>query len=186
MRKILKEIKGFLKEDLEPLLNKINLDLKDIRDFIIIIFAVIVIRTFFVTPAIVDGASMDYTLEDGQLVLINKFVYNIDEVERFDIVVLNNEEDNDRIIKRVIGLPNETIEYNNDQLYINGKLIEQNYEFKTTEDFVVQTKDNEYFVLGDNRTVSKDSRMLGNFNKEDIVGRVNFRLLPFKKIGTIE
>lgn len=159
---------------------------KEAKDYILIIIAVLIIRTFIVTPAIVDGASMDYTLEDGQLVFINKFVYNIKDVERFDIVVLNNEEDNDRIIKRIIGLPNETIEYNNNQLYVNGKLVEQNYEVEQTEDFTVVTKENEYFVLGDNRDVSKDSRMLGNFNKKDIVGRVNFRILPFKKFGSIQ
>ena len=159
---------------------------KEAKDYILIIIAVLIIRTFIVTPAIVDGASMDYTLEDGQLVFINKLVYNIKDVERFDIVVLNNEEDNDRIIKRIIGLPNETIEYNNNQLYVNGKLVEQNYEVEATEDFTVVTKENEYFVLGDNRDVSKDSRMLGNFNKEDIVGRVNFRILPFKKFGSIQ
>ncbi len=159
---------------------------KEARDYILIIVAVLIIRTFIVTPAIVDGASMDYTLEDGQLVFINKFVYNVKDIERFDIVVLNNDEDNDRIIKRIIGLPNETIEYNNNQLYVNGKLIEQNYEVKDTEDFTVQLKANEYFVLGDNRAVSKDSRMLGAFNKKDIIGRVNFRILPFKKFGSIE
>ena len=159
---------------------------KEAKDYILIIIAVLIIRTFIVTPAIVDGASMDYTLEDGQLVFINKFVYNVKDVERFDIVVLNNEEDNDRIIKRIIGLPNEKIEYNNNQLYVNGKLVEQNYEVEQTEDFTVVTKENEYFVLGDNRNVSKDSRMLGNFNKKDIVGRVNFRILPFNKFGSIQ
>ncbi len=159
---------------------------KEAKDYILIIIAVLIIRTFIVTPAIVDGASMDYTLEDGQLVFINKFVYNIKDVERFDIVVLNNEEDNDRIIKRIIGLPNETIEYNNNQLYVNGKLVEQNYEVEATEDFTVVTKENEYFVLGDNRDVSKDSRMLGNFKEKDIIGRVNFRILPFKKFGSIQ
>ena len=159
---------------------------KEAKDYILIIIAVLIIRTFIVTPAIVDGASMDYTLEDGQLVFINKLVYNIKDVERFDIVVLNNEEDNDRIIKRIIGLPNETIEYNNNQLYVNGKLVEQNYEVEQTEDFTVVTKENEYFVLGDNRDVSKDSRMLGNFNEKDIIGRVNFRILPFKKFGSIQ
>ena len=159
---------------------------KEAKDYILIIIAVLIIRTFIVTPAIVDGASMDYTLEDGQLVFINKLVYNIKDVERFDIVVLNNEEDNDRIIKRIIGLPNETIEYNNNQLYVNGKLVEQNYEVEATEDFTVVTKENEYFVLGDNRDVSKDSRMLGNFNEKDIIGRVNFRILPFKKFGSIQ
>ena len=159
---------------------------KEARDYIIIIVVVVIIRTFLVTPAIVDGASMDYTLEDGQLVIVNKIVYKTSEVDRFDIVVLNNEQDGDKIIKRVIGLPNETIEYNNNQLYVNGKLIEQHYVVKDTEDFTVTTGEDEYFVLGDNRLVSKDSRMLGNFKEEDIVGRVNFRLLPFKEFGFIE
>jgi signal peptidase I len=159
---------------------------KEAKDYIIIIVVVVVIRTFLVTPAIVDGTSMDYTLEDGQLVIVNKIVYKMNDVDRFDIVVLNNDQDGDKIIKRVIGLPNETIEYNNNQLYVNGKLVEQHYEVKPTEDFIVKTGDNEYFVLGDNRMVSKDSRMLGNFKEEDIVGRVNFRLLPFKEFGFIE
>lgn len=163
-----------------------NRILKEVIEYVLIILVVILIRSFIITPAIVEGASMDHTLEDGQLVLINKFIYSIKDVERFDIVVLNNEEDNDKIIKRVIGLPNETIEYIDNQLFINGKQVKQNYELQSTENFSVTTKDNEYFVLGDNRTVSKDSRMLGNFKKEDIVGRVKIRLLPIKKIGSIE
>ena len=159
---------------------------KEAKDYIIIILVVMVIRTFFVTPAVVDGASMDYTLEDGQLVLINKFVYNIKDIKRFDVVVLNNPKEGDKIIKRIIALPNETIEYNNNQLYINGKRVEENYEFTDTVDFTYTTKDGEYFVLGDNRVVSKDSRMLGTFSEEDIIGRVNFRLFPFNKIGSIK
>ena len=159
---------------------------KEAKDYLIIILVVMLIRTFLVTPAVVDGASMDYTLENGQLVLINKFVYNVKDVKRFDVVVLDNKKEGDKIIKRIIGLPNETIEYNNNQLYINGKRIEENYEFTNTEDFSYKTKDNEYFVLGDNRVVSKDSRMLGTFSENDIVGRVNFRLFPFKKFGTVK
>ena len=159
---------------------------KEAKDYLIIILVVMLIRTFLVTPAVVDGASMDYTLENGQLVLRNKFVYNVKDVKRFDVVVLDNKKEGDKIIKRIIGLPNETIEYNNNQLYINGKRIEENYEFTNTEDFSYKTKDNEYFVLGDNRVVSKDSRILGTFSEDDIVGRVNFRLFPFKKFGTVK
>ena len=81
--------------------------LKEIKDYIIIIVVVILIRTFLVTPAIVDGDSMNETLLDGNLVLINKLTYRINDINRFDIVVLDNDTDNDRIIKRVIGLPNE-------------------------------------------------------------------------------
>ena len=158
----------------------------EIKDYVIIVLVGVIIRTFIVTPAIVDGASMDKTLEDGQLVLINKFVYRFNDIERFDIVVVSNEQDNDKIIKRVIGLPNETITYQNNHLLINGELIETDYDFADTEDFTKTTGDNEYFVLGDNRKVSKDSRYLGNFGKDKILGKVNIRLFPFNKIGKID
>ena len=160
--------------------------LSEIKDYIIIIVVVIIIRTFIVTPAIVEGASMDNTLADGQLVLINKFTYKFNQIERFDIVVLDNEVENDRIIKRIIGLPNEKIAYIDNQLFINNELIKTPIEFQGTQDFIFTTKENEYFVLGDNREVSKDSRLLGNFTKDNIIGKVSFRLLPFKEFGKIE
>ncbi len=158
----------------------------EIKDYVIIILVVVIVRTFIVTPAIVDGASMDNTLKDGQLVIINKFIYRFDDIKRFDIVVVSNEINNDKIIKRVIGLPNETIMYKDNNLFINGELIKTDYDFGDTEDFTKTTKDNEYFVLGDNRVVSKDSRVLGNFTKSDILGRVKYRIFPFNKFGSID
>ena len=110
----------------------------------------------------------------------------VSEPKRFDIVVVKNNDSHDKIIKRVIGLPNETIEYRDNNLYINGELVETNIKFKDTDDFIATTQDNEYFVMGDNRPVSKDSRMLGNFTKNDIVGRVRIRLFPFDKFGKID
>ena len=83
-----------------------------IKDYVYIVLIVVLIRTFLITPAAVSGSSMESTLNNHDLVIINKLVYRIKPIERFDIVVVNNDEDNDRIIKRVIGLPNETIEYN--------------------------------------------------------------------------
>ena len=157
-----------------------------IKDYVIIIVVVVLIRSFLVTPAIVDGASMDNTLKDGQLVFINKLVYRINDIKRFDIVVVKNEVNRDKIIKRVIGLPNEKIKYEDNKLYINDELIETNLKFADTKDFEVTTGDGEYFVLGDNRPVSKDSRYLGNFTKSDIVGRVKFRLFPFSKFGIVK
>jgi signal peptidase I len=158
----------------------------EIKDYIFIILAVVLIRTFIITPAIVDGASMDNTLENGQLVLINKFIYRFDDINRFDIVVINNDEDSDKIIKRVIGLPNEIIEYRDNVLYINGKKIETEIDFIETDDFIAKTGENEYFVLGDNRPISKDSRYFGNFKKDDIIGRVTIRLYPFSKFGLVK
>ena len=157
-----------------------------IKDYVIIIVVVVLVRTFIVTPAIVDGASMDNTLNDGQLVFINKFIYRTNNIKRFDIVVVSNKADKDKIIKRVIGLPNESIKYKNNKLYINDELVETNIVFGDTKDFETTTRENEYFVMGDNRPVSKDSRMLGNFTPSDIVGRVKYRLFPFSKFGKID
>lgn len=157
-----------------------------IKDYVYIVLIVVLIRTFLVTPAAVSGSSMENTLNNHDLVIINKLVYRIKPIERFDIVVVNNDEDNDRIIKRLIGLPNETIEYKDNKLYINGELIETKLSFKDTDDFKVETKDDEYFVLGDNRPVSKDSRILGSFSKKDIIGRVGIRFYPFDKVGYVK
>lgn len=158
----------------------------NIKDYVFIVIAVLIIRTFVVTPALVSGASMDNTLADGQLVIINKFIYRFNDIERFDIVVISNELNDDKIIKRVIGLPNEKIEYKDNKLYINDKLMEVNFKHKQTDDFTYTTKEGEYFVLGDNRPVSKDSRMLGTFTKDKFIGRVKYRLFPFTKFGKID
>ncbi len=158
----------------------------NIKDYVYIIIAVVLIRTFLVTPAIVNGPSMDNTLKDGQLVIINKLIYRIDDIERFDVVVVKNKADKDKIIKRVIALPNETIEFKNDRLFVNGDLLITDFKAGHTEDFIYTTGDDEYFVMGDNRTVSKDSRYLGTFSKKDIIGRVSIRLFPFNKIGKIK
>ena len=157
-----------------------------IKDYVYIVVAVLIIRTFIMTPAIVSGASMDDTLADGQLVIVNKFIYRFSDIKRFDIVVVDNKSSNDMIIKRVIGLPNETIEYRQNKLYVNDELIEVDFEYKDTDNFIYTTKDGEYFVLGDNRPVSKDSRVLGAFTKDDIIGRVKYRLYPFSKFGNID
>ncbi len=160
--------------------------LLEIKDYVIIIIAVVLIRTFIITPAVVEGSSMDNTLNDGQVIIINKINYRISDPKRFQIVVVKNSNENDKIIKRIIGLPGEEIEYIDNKLYINGELVEENYIHGITNDFKATTKENEYFVMGDNREVSKDSRMLGNFKKEELIGRVKIRLYPFDKMGKIE
>ena len=160
--------------------------LYEIKDYVIIVVVVILIRTFIITPALVDGASMDNTLKDGQLVIINKFSMIVNKPKRFDIVVVKNNDSHDKIIKRVIGLPNEKIVYRDNNLYINGELYKENYVLGNTTDYEVETGEDEYFVLGDNREVSKDSRILGNFKKKDIIGKVRIRLFPFNKIGKIK
>lgn len=160
--------------------------LLSIKDYVIIILVVVIIRTFIVTPAVVEGASMDNTLNDGQVIIINKINYRINDPKRFQIVVVKNISEDDKIIKRIIGLPGETIEYRDNNLYVNDMLVEDKYGNGNTNDFRVTVALDEYFVMGDNRAVSKDSRMLGSFKKEDLVGSVEIRLYPFDKFGKIK
>jgi signal peptidase I len=157
-----------------------------IKDYVIIVAVVVLIRTFLVTPALVDGDSMKDNLINNDLVIINKLVYRFNDIQRFDVVVVKNDADKDKIIKRVIGLPNETIIYRNNKLYINNEEVKVDIVFKDTDDFEYTTKDNEYFVMGDNRPVSKDSRYLGAFKREKIVGKVSIRLFPFNKFGFVK
>lgn len=160
--------------------------INDLIPYIIIVIVVVLFRTFIMTPAVVDGLSMYDTLNDHDIVIINKIVMKTNNINRFDIVVLKNNTDGDKIIKRVIGLPGEKIEYKDNKLYINGEEIEDNFKTNETTDFTAETKENEYFVLGDNRELSKDSRYLGNFKKENIIGKVDFRFYPFDKLGFVE
>jgi len=164
-------------------MNKI---IKEIISYLVIILIVVLIRLFIATPVIVSGDSMVPTLKDKQLLLLNKINYRLNDIERYDIVVIkmNRKE----IIKRVIGLPGETVEYRDNILYIDGKKIDNPYNYDT-EDFSLESickceyiPEDKYLVLGDNRGVSADSRIMGLIDKKDIEGNVNLSLLPIKKI----
>lgn len=154
--------------------------LKDLVPYIVILVVVVLIRTFIVTPIIVDGDSMSPTLTDDEMMLLNK----LGSIERNDIVVINNEEG--YIIKRVIALPGESIECRDGVIYINDEKYDDNFASKT-DDFVKQfLNDDEYFVMGDNRLVSMDSRIFGAVTKEEILGTTNFVIYPFNKFGKIK
>ena len=154
--------------------------LKELVPYIVILVVVVLIRTFIVTPIIVDGDSMSPTLTDGEMMLLNK----LGSIERNDIVVINNEEG--YIIKRVIALPGESIECRDGVIYINDEKYDDNFASKT-DDFVKQfLNDDEYFVMGDNRLVSMDSRIFGAVTKEEILGTTHFIIYPFNKFGKIK
>ncbi len=160
--------------------------LKDSISFIVIILAIILIRLFIVTPVRVDGPSMNDTLHDGDILLLDKYD---NKYERFEIVVFNY--NGERLIKRIIGLPGEVVSYKNNKLYINGNEIEDNYGLGYTEDFelknlnLTKIPDNEYLVMGDNRNDSLDSRYFGTISKDKILGSVKYRLFPFNKFGKV-
>lgn len=160
-----------------------------------------VIRFFLFTPIVVDGESMMPTLRHGDRMVVNKIGYEIGEPERFEIVVFHAPEQKN-YIKRIIGLPGDHIEYKNDQLYVNGEAIPEPYldQFKSelaegtlTEDFTLEEKtqvseipEGYYFVMGDNRRYSKDSRHIGLISEEEVIGTTNLVFWPLQDITIVE
>lgn len=182
--------------------------------------ALIVLSWVFIWVNVkVEGHSMDPTLAPSDRL----FVLKVTPIDRFDIVVA---EENDagttkRVVKRVIGMPGDTLEYSNDTLKINGEVVDEpylddyeqafqqdklqgTYAYNTLfqelaqaspsftanaekkADFTVTVPEGGYYLLGDDRIVSKDSRHVGSFDQEDIIGEVIFRFWPFDAIGTID
>lgn len=149
----------------------------------------VVIRQFLYTPVIVSGQSMEPTFEHENRIVITK----IHKINRFDLIVFHSPYSEDDLIKRVIGLPGDVVVMKNDHLFINEEEYEENYlqsnkdeifeGQKLTEDFEVEVPQGYFFVLGDNRRNSTDSRVLGFIEKESVVGKVSFRFYPFKEIG---
>lgn len=162
--------------------------IKDLISYSLIIIFVIVVRVYIITPAEVVGSSMSPTLMNKEIMLLNKIDYEFNDINRFDIVVIRIP--NERpLVKRVIGLPNETIEYRNNELYIDNKLVEEPSTIvEKTEDYKLPSviPNNKYFVLGDNRNNSIDSRVIGLVDEKDIVGTANFVIYPFDKFGKVK
>lgn len=172
--------------------------IKEWVPYIAIIVIVILVRTYIVTPVIVRGDSMYNTLEDGEVLFLSKISYRLDDIKRFDIVVVEDL-DSDLIIKRVIGIPGDSIEYKEGILYINDKEVTEEYTDFVMEDFDVDSicvltdlecngiiPDNYYLVLGDNRKVSADSRVKGLIKEEQILGKAVFRIWPLNKISLVK
>ena len=156
---------------------------KEILSYIIIIVVVLLIKHYVITPIKVNGNSMNNTLKNKDIMILDKISYRFQEIERFDIVVIKK--GNDYLIKRVIGMPGETLEYKNNKLYINGKNIDEKFIHEKTNDFIMEDKipDDCYFVVGDNRPVSNDSRYIGVINKKDILGKTSLVIFPFSRFG---
>ncbi|MEC0365354.1 signal peptidase I sipS [Bacillus subtilis] len=163
------------------------------KAIVIAVVLALLIRNFIFAPYVVDGESMEPTLHDRERVFVNMTVKYIGEFDRGDIVVLNG--DDVHYVKRIIGLPGDTVEMKNDQLYINGKKVDEPYLAANkkrakqdgkplTDDFgPVKVPDNKYFVMGDNRRKSMDSRNgLGLFTKKQIAGTSKFVFYPFNEM----
>lgn len=186
----------------------------------ITIFLLIALTRWFVWFNVrVDGHSMDPTLANNENLIISK----VTSIERFDIVVAEEEENGKKknIVKRVIGMPGDTLRFENDKLYINGTetdepylkeylalfqkdRLQETYSYDKSfqqraqqvdaftvnaswaSSFTVTVPEGEYYLMGDDRIVSKDSRQVGTFKKEQLKGEAVFRFWPFNRIGTLE
>lgn len=155
--------------------------IKEFLPYFMIILVVVLIKTFVVSPIRVNGASMDPTLNDKDIMLLDEISYRFSDIERFDIVVVKEEDE--YLIKRVIGLPGETVEYKNDKLYIDGKYVKEDFKHKETFDFSTTLGKDEYFIMGDNRTNSTDSRVFGPISRDKIMGKTSLTILPISRFG---
>lgn len=159
--------------------------------------AVWLVITFVGQRTEVEGASMENTLHNGDNLIVDKLSYRFHDPERFDIIVFPFQyQDNTYYIKRIIGLPGETVQIKEDgSIYINGEKLQESYgrEVIQPENIgraadPIELGEDEYFVMGDNRNNSSDSRtdIVGNIKREDIIGKAWLRIWPFSDFGVLQ
>ena len=179
--------------------------IEELLPYVIIIIVVVIIRSFIMTPVAVSGDSMYPTLHNNDIMLLYKLRLKTVGINRFDIIVINTSEG--KLIKRVIGLPGDKVKYvierdesDNSKgiLYINGEVVEESFiseaakantcKFNNTDicENEITVPSGEYYVMGDNRGNSKDSRMIGTINKKDISGITSFTIFPFTRFGSVK
>lgn len=172
-----------------------------VREFVnwILILVLLLGATFLIVHfvgerTVVSGESMYPALEDGDNLIVDKISYRFSDPKRFDVIVFPFQyQAGTFYIKRVIGLPGETVQIQDGEIYINGRVLKESYGnegilnpgFASSE---ITLAEDEYFVLGDNRNNSRDSRepSVGNISREDIIGKALFRIWPFSRIGLVK
>ena len=172
--------------------------LKEVFSTILYILVVLLgtwlIITFVGQRTSVSGSSMEPTLHDGDQLIMDKLTYHFSDPERFDIIVFPFQyEENTYYVKRIIGLPGETVQVSGGAVYINGELLESDIYGLEPMTGAGEAADpitlgpDEYFVLGDNRNHSSDSRdpSVGVLHREELIGKAWVRIYPFDKMGVI-
>ncbi|WP_338079442.1 signal peptidase I [Aquibacillus halophilus] len=170
-----------------------------IKAIVVALLIVLISRQFFITPSIVKGESMMPNLHDGDRIILSKMT----RIDRFDEIAFHAPDSDDNYVKRVIGIPGDSIVMKEDNLYINGVVYEEPYLDKQrsdlpsnqslTEDFNLKqltgeqhVPDGYLFVLGDNRLISKDSRYFGFISEESVIGDVKIRIWPLNTFGILK
>lgn len=186
---------NFERESKKPTLKKIGIEIFIwAAQIAAVIFLAYFIVYYCIEKTNVIGSSMENTLYADEPIIINKFSYRVSDPKRFDVIVFKQGggEHSFYNIKRIIGLPGETVLIKDGNIYINGEIMEDivnvdemiNYGL-AAEELVLE--DNEYFVLGDNRNSSEDSRFasIGNITRDEIIGKAVIRLSPFNFISKL-
>lgn len=171
-----------------------------IKLFLIAFLLVWIVNNFIFAAYNVKGDSMLPTLENGDKLIVNIFGYKFDKVEHGDIIIFNYEKD--KYIKRIIGLPGDTLEYKEDQLYVNSVPVPESYlteqrfflgDYPLMSDFTLEDvtgfkviPKNKIFVLGDNRVNSLDSRELGFIDSSSVIGKASFKYWPLYSLSVIK
>ena len=162
---------------------------------LVVLCAAYLIITYVGQRTQVSGSSMETTLSDGDNLLVDKITYRFSDLLRFDIIVFPFQYDTDTYyIKRIIGMPGETVQIDYDgNIYINGSLLKESYGREVIQNpgraaEPITLGQDEYFVMGDNRNNSSDSRdpSVGNIHRKDIIGRAWVRIWPFSKFGVLK
>ena len=156
-----------------------------LKAIMIAVIIALLIQNFVFATSIVEGDSMEPTLENGERLIFNKMIYIVDEPKRGDIIIIQQVDKN--YVKRVIALPGETVEIKNSELYIDGEryietFLSEEISSKTGEFGPVHVPQDSYFVMGDNRAISKDSRNgLGYIQRDEIIGRSELIIYPISE-----
>lgn len=164
---------------------------------LIVLLAVYLLITFVGQRTEVEGDSMETTLSDGDNLIVDKLTYRFEDPQRFDIIVFPFRYQEDTYyIKRIIGLPGETVQIDEKgNIYINGEILQESYgrEIISPENIGIAREPvvlgtNEYFVMGDNRNNSSDSRteIVGNIHRDMIIGKAWLRIWPLKDFGVLK
>lgn len=162
---------------------------------LVVIGLVYLVITYVGQRTEVNGESMENTLSNEDNLIVDKLTYRFSDPKRYDIIVFPfRYADNTFYIKRIIGMPGETIQIDREgNIYINGEILEESYGREVIQNpglaaNTIQLEEDEYFVMGDNRNNSSDSRdpMVGNIHRDEIIGRAWVRIWPLNKFGVLK